>query len=104
MLKKKSKIIISGSIQNLKKITSRIAPTPSGFLHLGNAFSFLLTWLFIKKFDGYLHLKIDDIDQNRTKIKYLDDIFLSWNGWVSNMTKDPHRQVILSKIILKFLK
>lgn len=63
-------------------IVSRIAPTPSGLLHKGNAFNFLLTWLMVRKNNGLLHLRIDDIDQTRARAEYLDDIFksLTWLG------------------------
>jgi glutamyl-tRNA synthetase len=61
------------SIQN--PIHSRIAPTPSGFLHKGNAFSFLLTWILVRKTGGTLTLRIDDIDKNRKRPEYLQDIF-----------------------------
>lgn len=61
-------------------LISRIAPTPSGYLHLGNVFNFLLTWLYVKKSNGILHLRIDDFDFNRTKEVYAQDIFdtLNW--------------------------
>ncbi len=64
---------ILNSIQN--PIHSRIAPTPSGFLHKGNAFSFLLTWILVRKTGGTLTLRIDDIDKNRKRPDYLQDIF-----------------------------
>ncbi len=68
----------SGEIQ----VVSRIAPTPSGFLHLGNAFNFLLTWLICKKQKGKLLLRIDDLDQARVRPEYLEDIFrtIDWLG------------------------
>ncbi|MFY7786598.1 MAG: glutamate--tRNA ligase family protein [Thermoflexibacteraceae bacterium] len=61
---------------------SRIAPTPSGFLHIGNAFSFLYTWLLVQKYEGKLLLRIDDLDNERFRMAYLDDIFatLEWLG------------------------
>jgi glutamyl-tRNA synthetase len=64
------------------QIRSRIAPTPSGFLHLGNVFSFVLTWLIVRKKQGYLLLKIDDLDSQRRRMEYVDDIFstLEWLG------------------------
>lgn len=63
-------------------LRSRLAPTPSGFLHLGNIFSFILTWLIVRKADGHLHLRIDDLDAERAKPAYYDDIFstLDWLG------------------------
>ncbi len=61
-------------------IRSRIAPTPSGLLHLGNAVNFILTWLMVRKAGGTLRLRIDDADCLRTKPEYLEDIFrqLDW--------------------------
>lgn len=61
---------------------TRIAPTPSGYLHIGNAFSFLLTALLTKKNKGTLLLRIDDIDDERKRPEYVDDIFysLEWLG------------------------
>ncbi len=63
-------------------LRSRLAPTPSGYLHLGNAFSFVLTWLLVRKQHGHLHLRIDDLDGERAKPEYYDDIFttLEWLG------------------------
>jgi glutamyl-tRNA synthetase len=59
---------------------SRIAPTPSGYLHIGNAFSFVLTWLLVRKHGGSLHLRIDDLDAQRKRPEYVQDIFdtLDW--------------------------
>lgn len=61
---------------------TRLAPTPSGFLHLGNAFNFVLTWLVARSQQGQLHLRIDDIDAERRRAEYVEDIFasLEWLG------------------------
>ena len=58
-----------------QKIISRIAPTPSGFLHAGNVYNFLLTYLFTRAFDGILHLRIDDYDLPRYRKQYVENIF-----------------------------
>ena len=58
-----------------QKITSRIAPTPSGFLHAGNVYNFLLTYLFTRAFDGILYLRIDDYDLPRYRRQYVENIF-----------------------------
>jgi len=58
-----------------QKITSRIAPTPSGFLHAGNVYNFLLTYLFTRAFDGILYLRIDDYDLARYRRQYVENIF-----------------------------
>jgi len=61
---------------------SRLAPTPSGYLHFGNAFNFLLTYLLINFHDGVLHLRIDDLDGPRVNRASVEDIFfqLEWLG------------------------
>lgn len=57
-------------------IVGRIAPTPSGFIHLGNEFNFILTWLMIRSLDAKLLLRIDDLDRTRFRPHYLEDIFV----------------------------
>ncbi|MCG8553639.1 MAG: glutamate--tRNA ligase family protein [Desulfobacterales bacterium] len=61
---------------------SRLAPTPSGFLHLGNAVNFLVTWAIVRSRKGRLHLRIDDMDGVRFRSDVLEDIFtsLDWLG------------------------
>ena len=61
---------------------SRLAPTPSGDLHFGNAFNFLLTYLLVNSDDGVLHLRIDDLDGPRVDRASVEDIFfqLEWLG------------------------
>ncbi len=63
-------------------VVTRFAPTPSGFLHQGNAFNFLLTWLLARRAGGRIRLRIDDMDEDRVRQVYLDDIFrsLDWLG------------------------
>lgn len=57
------------------KIFTRIAPTPSGYLHTGNIFSFLITRAIADKLSGQVMLRIDDLDTGRTRPAYLRDIF-----------------------------
>lgn len=54
---------------------TRIAPTPSGFLHLGNAFSFLKTKALAEKHGAKILLRIDDLDRERYRPEYVADIF-----------------------------
>ncbi|GAB3193901.1 glutamyl-tRNA synthetase [Pontibacter aydingkolensis] len=57
------------------KVKTRLAPTPSGYLHLGNALSFAITWALTRKQQGILALRIDDLDNARFRPEYLQDIF-----------------------------
>lgn len=61
---------------------TRIAPTPSGHLHAGNAFNFLVIDTMVRRSNGYLLLRIDDADQERMRPAYVAGIFatLHWLG------------------------
>src|SRR5690349_19284742 len=70
---------------------TRIAPTPSGFLHLGNVFSFALTASLARKSGASILLRIDDLDQARVQKQYVLDIFdtlqfldIPWNEGPKN--------------------
>jgi glutamyl-tRNA synthetase len=54
---------------------TRIAPTPSGFLHLGNLYSFLITRVLAERHGAKILLRIDDLDRERFKTEYVQDIF-----------------------------
>lgn len=54
---------------------TRIAPTPSGFLHLGNILSFSVTARLAQLCDAKILLRIDDLDKPRIQPAYVEDIF-----------------------------
>jgi len=58
---------------------TRIAPTPSGFLHIGNILSFGITAAMARKTGAKILLRIDDIDQARANKQYVQDIFDTLN-------------------------
>ncbi|MDB5086084.1 MAG: hypothetical protein JWR09_78 [Mucilaginibacter sp.] len=58
---------------------TRIAPTPSGYLHVGNVLSFAVTALLARKSGAKTLLRIDDLDQARINKLYLHDIFDTLN-------------------------
>src|SRR5580698_3356989 len=62
---------------NFKK--TRIAPTPSGFLHLGNVLSFSITAALACQGGAKILLRIDDLDRVRVSDRYLQDIFDTLN-------------------------
>jgi len=55
-------------------VRTRIAPTPSGYLHEGNLVSFLLT-AAVAGDQGHILLRIDDLDRQRYRRAYVEDIF-----------------------------
>jgi glutamyl-tRNA synthetase len=58
---------------------TRIAPTPSGFLHVGNILSFAINSALAKKDNAGVLLRIDDLDQARANDQYVRDIFDTLN-------------------------
>lgn len=70
-------VVLTGASMQLH---SRIAPTPSGYLHAGNALNFVLTWLLVRSTNGTLRLRIDDLDAPRMQPQFLADVFetLNW--------------------------
>lgn len=59
-----------------------MAPSPTGWLHLGNAWSFLFAWLAARKENGRVILRIEDIDSARCRSAFADSIVedLKWLG------------------------
>ena len=45
----------------------RFAPSPTGFLHVGNARTAVITWLFCRQQKGHFLLRIDDTDRERSR-------------------------------------
>jgi glutamyl/glutaminyl-tRNA synthetase len=62
-----------------KNIITRFAPTPSGYLHIGNVLSFAITWSLARQNRGKVILRIDDIDNTRYRSDYVEDIFETLN-------------------------
>ena len=65
-----------------KQAKLRFAPSPNGLLHLGHAYSALLTAQVAKALSGSFHLRIEDIDKHRSKKEYILAIYrdLHWLG------------------------
>jgi glutamyl-Q tRNA(Asp) synthetase len=62
--------------------TGRLAPTPSGRLHLGNVASFGAAWLSARSAGGALLLRVEDIDTERSRPELIDALRddLTWLG------------------------
>src|SRR5580704_7408186 len=63
----------------------RFAPSPTGFLHIGSARTFVFNWLYARRNGGTMVLRIDDTDVERNTEASLQSIFdgLAWLdlGW-----------------------
>ena len=63
-------------------VTGRFAPSPSGYMHLGNVSAALLAWLSAKSRGGEIVLRIEDLDPARSRREYAEAIMddLKWLG------------------------
>ncbi len=64
------------------KIRTRFAPSPTGYLHIGNIWVAFLNWLFTRQNRGSIILRIEDIDGERSKLEYIKALKedLEWLG------------------------
>lgn len=53
------------NISLVGKVRTRIAPSPTGFPHVGTAFQALFDWVFAQRYEGKFILRIEDTDQKR---------------------------------------
>src|SRR5947209_1039760 len=86
----------------------RFAPSPTGFLHLGSARTFIFNWLYARQNHGTVILRLDDTDVERNTQESVDSIFeglnwlgLGWDEYYQQSARlDVHRrltQAILDK-------
>ena len=66
----------------MSEVRVRIAPSPSGFLHIGTARAALFNWLFARHNGGKFLVRIEDTDIERSFKEMVDVIFdsLKWLG------------------------
>jgi glutamyl-tRNA synthetase len=91
---------------NLK--STRLAPSPTGALHLGNARSFLINWLLARQNSWSIVLRIEDLDGPRVKrgadAHAMED--LRWLGlnWDSGPVYQSHRLAIYKAAIDRLIE
>lgn len=73
----------------MEEIRVRIAPSPSGNLHVGTARTALFNFLFAKKNNAKFVLRIEDTDAERTSQAYIDNIFDSLKALGLNWDEGP---------------
>jgi glutamyl-Q tRNA(Asp) synthetase len=86
-----------------KKHIERFAPSPTGLLHLGHAFSALTAFAAAQNAGGEFLLRIEDIDFNRSKPEYEQQIYddLNWLGisWPTPVMRQTDRRCAYDKAI-----
>ncbi|MBC7927590.1 MAG: glutamate--tRNA ligase [Bryobacteraceae bacterium] len=82
----------------------RFAPSPTGYLHIGSARTFIFNWLFARRNAGTMILRIDDTDLERNTEASLNSIFeglqwleLPWDEFYRQSERlDLHREMALA--------
>ena len=84
----------------------RFAPSPTGYLHLGNVRTALVNWLFARKIGGEFWLRIDDTDTERSKAEYEDALKedlawlgINWDGFFKQSDKFVQYEIAKQKLI-----
>src|ERR1039457_3584825 len=75
-----------------RPVRVRIAPSPTGYFHVGGARTALYNWCFARRHDGTFILRIEDTDSERNKEEWVDGIgsALAWLG--IDWDEGPFRQ------------
>jgi glutamyl-tRNA synthetase len=88
---------------NTDSVRVRLAPSPTGTLHIGTARTAVFNWLFAKRHGGQFLLRIEDTDRERSKSEFTANILdglqwlgLAWDGEpvVQSERIDAHRAAI----------
>ncbi len=92
----------------MNNIITRFAPSPTGYLHIGNIRIALYSWLYAKKYGGKFILRIEDTNFIKYNKKYVDYIFyiLEWLGlyWDDSPIYQSDRIFLYKNIIDNMLK
>ena len=84
------------------QIRVRMAPSPTGYLHIGGARTALFNWLFAKHHNGKFILRIDDTDTARSTDESMHEIYdaLKWLGinWDEHYVQSERRSIYESYV------
>ncbi|MEO7365014.1 MAG: glutamate--tRNA ligase [Sphingomicrobium sp.] len=90
-----------------KPVVTRFAPSPTGFLHIGNARTGLFSWLFARHHGGQALLRVEDTDKARSTQEAIDVILdgmrwlgLDWDGPVHFQSEyEPRHAEVAQQLI-----
>ena len=88
------------------EIISRFAPSPTGFLHVGNIRTAILNYMISRSKNGKFILRIDDTDNTRSKKEFVDEIKydLEWLGIEWDQIVHQSARLDLYSSLANFLK
>lgn len=73
---------MQGMVEEKKKIRTRVAPSPTGYPHLGLIYQAIFDYVLAHKYDGQFVLRIEDTDRTRF-VEGAEDVIYSSLGWVN---------------------
>lgn len=83
----------------------RFAPSPTGFLHVGNARTAIVTWLFCRANNGHFLLRIDDTDTERSTAEYeqatkdsMEWMGLTWDETFNQKDRNDRYNIVIEKL------
>ena len=79
-------------MNNIQRVITRFAPSPTGNLHIGGARTALFNWLFSKNQKGKFLLRIEDTDVQRSKDEYYEQIISTLKWLEINWDEEPYIQ------------
>ena len=81
------------STDQTRRVRTRFAPSPTGFLHLGGARTALFSWAYAKHFDGDFVLRVEDTDLERSTPEAVQAILdgMAWLGFAPD--EGPYYQM-----------
>ena len=94
-------------MRSFDKIRTRIAPSPTGFLHLGTARTALYSWAYARRYGGEFVLRIEDTDVARSTQDSVDQIIAAMNwlglsydeGPIYQMQRLDRYQAVIEQLI-----
>ena len=90
-----------------KPVRVRIAPSPTGFLHVGTARSALFNYLYARRTGGKFLVRIEDTDKERSRPEFLEPILdgLRWLGlnWDEDLVYQSQRSELYTEYLQRFL-
>jgi glutamyl-tRNA synthetase len=97
---------IFGGFGNNEKVVVRIAPSPTGNLHIGTSRTALFNYLYAKQNNGKFILRIEDTDKERSKKEYEDNIVeglewlgITWDDFYRQSEREEKYKEYLEKLI-----
>jgi len=92
----------------MKKIRTRFAPSPTGYLHIGGARTALFNWLYTRHHGGEFILRIEDTDQQRSTDESTKAILdaMTWLGlnWDEGPYFQAQRVELHREMVQKLIK